>query len=445
MLKVSIFIFSLVASVSATAQNAIVIDNTKDYQSIFDSNDPFSFVSLVQSNAYYLGYMEIEGMSEKVYDKLSSSEKKNVSEFIGQPGTEPLLDADPNSPRFGNALIVANPTTGQQSFVYAAPDTVYTMLNPIDRIVIELKDGEGSAWERATTVSYFKQLDGVYHSVLRVNAQDLLSFDGFSYCRPLDDKFTDELVSDAPNSMWTAMRTEALQQKEMYNGSKFGKWRYDLKQHYFPADAILFGFFNWGDGPMKIGQWEANRDVYYASLSDEAQEAQFPFGLNLGSGIVADTTGRANLLSTFKEVFSDHEISVKPLKDKDPYSPNFGKELVIENADGSSSFQYPAPKEVFFWIEYSPEKIYAKESFHSAGNASETSLDGIYFTINVNGQEEVISTVPCNEAIQKYFSDHKTLSIDEVDFYKSLNKAFENKKMVFDLGDAAARSKLDME
>lgn len=44
---------------------------------------------------------------------------------IGQPGTVPLIDEDPNSPNFGQNLIVTDPVTGQQSFVYDPPDTTW--------------------------------------------------------------------------------------------------------------------------------------------------------------------------------------------------------------------------------------------------------------------------------------------------------------------------------
>jgi len=44
---------------------------------------------------------------------------------IGQPGTVPLIDEDPNSPNFGQNLVVTDPVTGQQSFVYDPPDTTW--------------------------------------------------------------------------------------------------------------------------------------------------------------------------------------------------------------------------------------------------------------------------------------------------------------------------------
>jgi gliding motility associated protien GldN len=44
---------------------------------------------------------------------------------IGQPGTVPLIDEDPNSPNFGQNLIITDPVTGGQSFVYDPPDTTW--------------------------------------------------------------------------------------------------------------------------------------------------------------------------------------------------------------------------------------------------------------------------------------------------------------------------------
>ncbi len=444
MQKVSILIFSLFAVLSATAQNAIVIDNNKKHQSIFDGDDPLSFISLVRSNSYNIGYMEIEGMSQEARASLSEKDKENITQFIGKPGTVPLIDADPESPNFGNPLIVTNPETGMQSFIYDAPDTVFTMLDNIDRIVIYLENGDGPALERATRLSYFKLIDGAYHSVLSVNAQDVLSFDGFSYYRQLDDKLTSELLSHEPTSMRSVMRKEALKQKEMYDGSKFARWRYDLKQNYFPADGILFGFYSWGKMPVNMEKWEAERDVMYPRLSSKAEDAQYPFGLHLGSGIVQDTAGRAALLAGFDEVHSDFEVSDKPLIDNDPNSPTFGLASIVVNPDGSESVQYPAPKEVFFWLEYSNAKMFVKESFHSVDNTSETTVDAIYFTTKVDGQEEVISVMPFRESFQEYFVDHEKLTLNEMSFYKTLVKAFKNKKLLFDLTDPATQKELKM-
>jgi len=43
---------------------------------------------------------------------------------VGQPGTEPLIDEDPNSINFGQNLIITLPD-GTESFVYDPPDTTW--------------------------------------------------------------------------------------------------------------------------------------------------------------------------------------------------------------------------------------------------------------------------------------------------------------------------------
>ncbi len=44
---------------------------------------------------------------------------------IGQPGTVPLIDEDPNSPNFGENIIITDPVTGAQTFKYDPPDTTW--------------------------------------------------------------------------------------------------------------------------------------------------------------------------------------------------------------------------------------------------------------------------------------------------------------------------------
>lgn len=50
---------------------------------------------------------------------------------IGQPGTTPLIDEDPNSPNFGENLIVVDPATGMESYVYDPPDTTWYLSEDI--------------------------------------------------------------------------------------------------------------------------------------------------------------------------------------------------------------------------------------------------------------------------------------------------------------------------
>ena len=54
---------------------------------------------------------------ELVGDKIFIQDRK----MTGEPGTDPLIDEDPESPNFGEPLIVTDPETGMQSFVYDPP------------------------------------------------------------------------------------------------------------------------------------------------------------------------------------------------------------------------------------------------------------------------------------------------------------------------------------
>ncbi|GAB5418856.1 MAG: hypothetical protein Crog4KO_01630 [Crocinitomicaceae bacterium] len=445
MLKMSLFIASFCFSLSLTAQNAVVLENTPDNQSLFDAEDPLSFISLVQANSRYLGYMELDGMSEELIQSLSSDQKAEITHFTGKPGTVPIIDDNPDSPRFGDYLLYTNPDTGQQSFVYAAPDTVKTMLTNIDRIVLTYEDGDGSVWERLETISYWNKFNGAYHEVFQVNAQDLLSFDGFSRYIKLDDDLTRKLTASDPNSLWNVMREEGLSQLEQYEGQDFNHYSYDMKHRFFPGDAIRFGFFDWSKGPANLDAWEKDREIFYSRLNDEQHNAQFPFGLDLGNGMYRDTTGKAEMLALFDAVYSDYEKPSEPLIERDPNSPNFGNYKIQTLENGEESFVYPIPKQAFFWIDYSNVQIYVAESYYSEGNAIESSLNAIYYTMDVNGTDEVISVVPMKDAFLPYFEEHESTSIQNLDFYQLLKERVADTNSHFDLNDKTDRDTLEME
>ncbi|XOV68025.1 MAG: hypothetical protein ACFHU9_02405 [Fluviicola sp.] len=435
MQKTAILIFSLTFSCLAMAQKAIVIDNTKENSALFDQKDPLSLASLLKENDYYLGYMDISGMNTKLFDALSEDDKQQAAMFIGEPGTVPLTVTDPGAPNFGEILLVTNPETGMQSFVYEAPDTIYTFLSDFDRIVIELEEGEKPTMENASRITFYRELDGVFSEVLGVNAQDLFTFDGFNHIRKLDEELTTELLKNESNSLWNSMRNEALRQREMYDGSHFGKWRYKLKNYYFPADGISMGFLRFSEEPQNLQKWYDEREVFYLNLSIEAEEERYPFGMSYGSGVKNDTAALARFLANFDEVFSEIEIPTAPLKEKDPSSPNFGKVLKVDNEDGTQSILYPDPKEVFFWLDCSDVGIYVNESFHMESGTIETTPDALYFTAVIDGKEEVISAVPFSESVAPYFSNYEPVSMQEMGSYKAIEQVFKNKNLVYDLND----------
>ncbi len=445
MLKMSLFIASFCFALSLTAQNAVVLENNPDNQSLFDIENPLSLISLVQANSRYLGYMEINGLSDDLAQSLSTDQRAEITHFVGQPGNAPLIDNDPESPNFGENLIHTDATTGQQYFVYAAPDTVKTMLTNIDRIVLTYEDGDGSVLERLETISYWKKINGAYYQVFQVSAQDLLSFDGFSRFIKMGEDLTKKLTADDPNSMWNVMRNEGLAQLKKYEGENFNHYTYDMKHRFLPGDAIRFGFFDWSDGPANMEKWENEREPFFLRSTDEQHNAQFPFGLDLGNGMHKDTTGKAALLAQFDAVYSDYDKPTKPLMEKDPNSPNFGnyKMVVLEN--GEESFVYPAPKQAIFWMDYSDVQLYIAESFHSEGALTKSSIDAIYFTKEMNGTDQVVSVTPMTDALLPYFEEYSPTTLQTLDFHKLLKEAVLDTKSHFDLSKKADRDALEME
>ena len=67
MLKHLFLVLALVACNNSNAQNVVVLDNNSKNASIFDESDPTSFISLLKSNSSYLGYFNMEGISDSLF------------------------------------------------------------------------------------------------------------------------------------------------------------------------------------------------------------------------------------------------------------------------------------------------------------------------------------------------------------------------------------------
>jgi len=240
----------------------------------------------------------------------------------GNPGTVPLIDKDPNSPNFGENLIVMDATTGTQSFVYEAP-------NPSESAsgIYNCTTNEWKVEPKYFTVS--PRFNGGYVLEERVNREE--SFD--------DSKF---LVFDG---------NDQLERSEFFNEDV--DKNYELLKYFVPhfkCDSIDPFFEN--EYPNKTDWWSAIRFYsgkkvgvfeWYGDVVIEPQDLLIPLSfVPLGTIGVDQESGQATVFTPFMKESFDFKTGDK-LKfacDYGEYPMQNSMALYVQNAEGLTEMFY---------------------------------------------------------------------------------------------------------
>ena len=161
----------------------------------FDEGEALSLINVLQSIHFFRYYDR--GIPQDIVDGLSTEERSVLRKRPLQPGTTPLIDEDPNSPNFGEYLIVTDPESGMQSYVYDAPDTLYTTFSDICEFRLTLLPNIRTETPYVSAISLYKMFGDRKVEVLRLQGDNLLSMDGFEYFRKLNPN---DLVNSVGNS-----------------------------------------------------------------------------------------------------------------------------------------------------------------------------------------------------------------------------------------------------
>lgn len=333
----ALLLLFVVSGGNVSAQTIKVIDKSEKTAILFDESNPRSFVNLLMQNVDVLERCEPIGIP---VEDLSATQRKALIPLIGVPGTIPLLVEDPSSPDFGDPLIVTDPVTGMQSFVYDAPDTVFIDLKDVSRMILEFDSDKETGLEKVKSITLAKKYGDQYVPVLRCEGNVLLDPTGFRFWEQVSKEQEEWLVGDRPDSYWNQMR-------DTFSGV------YDRYEElvFFPGEFAL-------DFHTKYDIPEPLKEVYDVPryLRREEIWKTLPFDAKLSTPYGNWLVSELDTLSPyFDTVIYEEYIDPVPLIDEDPNSVNFGEPLIYTSEDGLQFFVYSAPTANISWLGFSPE------------------------------------------------------------------------------------------
>ncbi|XOV67238.1 MAG: hypothetical protein ACFHU9_16605 [Fluviicola sp.] len=376
-LKISVFVsFFLVVQRFGYCQEVKAVDKSENTAILFDTENPLSLVGMLESKSSYWFSKVASGIAESDFQKLGIT-KENAQRRIGKPSTTPIIDNDPDSPNFGENLIVVDPVTGQQSFLYDAPDTIYYLLEGVNRIQFQLDSNT-----KVTQITVMIKKDKEDVPVLTMEGEDLLSLDGFSFTRDFSKKENDALKSlDSNAYLGTLNRSSILERFGLYFFPHY------FKEPYVGFDVMLFHEESGVFWDYRFKDWS------------ELPEADF-----------IDST-----LSCFDHTKAMVVEGTIPLIDEDPNSPNFGNVLYeIDSITGEKSLVYDPPWQVIEWIEFDPVFIAKETLLVDEGGELFSEIRRMFALVECDGRTSVVflHLVGKNstgykkyQSILKYFAD----------------------------------------
>lgn len=409
-----LFLIFLTFALNASAQNYIVVDADKNTSQIFNYDDPQSYVSLLLWNRNYIGYLDPVYMQEVDVQKLTKNQRSELIEFIGQPGTIPLIDDDPESENFGNYLLVTL-EGGMQAFVYDAPDTMYTDLKGISRIILEYNEGDAPLVDRVTQVTFCKKYDEKYVPVLRFFDNSILKMKGFQFFSEVE---TENLVSDKK-------MPEASYWQQLEDSVRRAGENYSINLDYFPYTSVFSLWTGLDHVPDSYKESNEMNDIYH-NVYDDLE--RFTFDYWYGESLLNNYNFLEVILHDFDSVSYGLYQDDMPLIETDPDSPNFGEVMLVEDSLGDFSFVYADPEPFFKWVDFAPYKSYSIYSIVSTENGLESVLEKLIFTTKDESGEHLVlvhdPTEYWRNLVRKDLAPHK----DWNEWYKAYSSALQNGK-----------------
>ena len=370
---------------AAVAQQQVVFDRNKKTEVLFDESNPHALVSILQQNAEVLKHYNLKGMDSEVYAGLSDAEKALTYEFRGPQSDIPLLDEK------GKPMILTLPD-GSQEFLYPQRDSMFIDLHGIDRIVFTLNAGNESPYERLKELQLWKNYGSSMYRVLSIDAPLFMQFEGLNLILPMSEHQQDKIMGKhGEPSLWAIMRDTSLQQMKGYQlRLTDGVFEERLES---ASTAVLSHLYWWRTGFMPVDrlrkhveQGRFDLDPEFGSYFDYNRTVPF------SSGLIDSVRSYQITLDALKERFDEtHYILTQ---DMIPLINDYGEEILVRDEDGIYRNVYPEPKEEYFFFDYAPTIMVAKQVRYESPSKYQLVPTHLLFCLeNGTGKPSLISVM----------------------------------------------------
>ena len=415
-------ILILITTQFAIAQTKVTINKNKKNAALFDDSSPNSLFGMMKSSYENLGYFDVEGMDESLVNSLSAIER---SKLIASTTN----DVYPVYDEFGEDLVVYDSVSRSYEMMYRYPDTVFTSLDNIERIVLNVEEGKGKKFYRIKTLEFWKEYDGELYRVMTISSE-IIDFKGFKYIEQVDNEIQNGWLNRADSSsLWNQMKISALETFERNRVMDGGNENKDFSMAFFPTIYDFVFYYFVVSSPSEIGK--IPEETSYLQARNFLKMDYMPFQFSYGDGLVADSNNRLTIEGNFDSVNSHWHYYSEPLYEMDPDAYNFGEPIVIQTEEGILEYVYEDPELFYIWLDYQDIQLFAVKQFNLEENDSGmlSKIIGLVFTQkSQTGKPEIVSYMPIEGIFKSYFESYPVTPLRELPWYKVLRKEAERKR-----------------
>lgn len=412
------FLFSL--TFNSHSQDVYVIDKSEKTKLLFDESDPRSFINVLQSNSYVISDLKKKGISLEDLEKFTNDEKSYFVRCEGEQSTEPLIDNDPESPGFGEEVILLDTATGDYYFAYPDPDSLLFSLQDIDRVVLEFEEGKETAMEFLQETTFFRKKEGEYIPVLQLYGAQWLHMDGYQLITEVPEEVKESMLA---KGYWEQLRDTSVNWKDEYR-----KEIYFLHYQHYRGDYYtpIRDLDNYDDRFAYCYAEETNvpyKDEFIVEMMDHPnEEVEF-------------------MRTKFDSIVAYYEYSEFPALNEDPDSPTYGEWLYVIDDEGNMRYLYYQDP-VFQWIEFEPTFYLFEVLTNQTGTEMNSLKSELIATSEADGvQQQVLNHVLTAPWLELIGGDLNYFNWG--DWYSSINDALLSGKK-YNLSKQKHRDKLKL-
>ncbi len=424
-MKILVLTLFVLWNLTILGQRVCYIDRNEETEILFDDFNPRSLVSILRNNLNYLGYYHPEGISDSVLADMTRSERAQLIQLYDQFSVYLLMDEDPESPGFGEPLIVFD-ENGVASMVYSTPDTMYLDLTNISRMVVRDSVFDENSGEYRRRVEFWKDRKGTLFMAAAFDSDEVLKPEGFHKIEIANTVWRELIMkADEPRGVWMESRDSSLNLMQEWSKRKVYDNFYqmavlnDYMEFFSPT---YYSYYNMSFAPdpalVEKAQME-ERSRYQCQFEDYAAELPFSFAL-FDSVRIAETFELNNLFDSVYYLIASDNI---------PLANMYGEDSIRTNELGEVYFVYPPPHKVYYWVDYEPTIFFGETLVTDSTGILRWELTDLYFALKrPNGKPELVSHLDIRRWHPEFVKKYSANTSREAEYYRVYLRAARDKK-----------------